>query len=70
MGRWDFWDVWNVGKSEGEWIWVVGKREREGRVLVLELRFVPCETRTELWRNVARARRLEALGPCVHGYGT
>jgi len=62
--------ILECGEKRGEWIWFVGEREREGQVLVLELRFMPCETRTELWRIVARARRPEALGPCVHGYVT
>jgi len=70
MGRWDCWDLWDVRESEEKWVWFVGKREREGQVLVLELRFMPCEAGTEPWRIVARARRLEALGPCVHGYVT
>jgi len=41
-----------------------GEGARRGRSWFLSY------ARTELWRIVARAPRLEALGPCVHGYGT
>ncbi len=70
MRRWDCGEFVEYGGERREWIWFVGEREREGQVLVLELRFMPCDARTELWRNVARAPRPEALGPCVHGYVT
>jgi len=67
---WGCWEFVEYGGERGEWVLIVGEREREGQVLVLELRFMPRETRTERWRIVARARRLEASGPCVHGYVT
>jgi len=45
-----------------EWIWVVGEREREGQVLVLELRFMHCETGTEPWRIVAKGAKTRGFG--------
>jgi len=63
--------LWNVWESEGGMDMVCGgEGARRGRSWFLSYALCPREAGTEPWRIVARAPRLEALGPCVHGYVT